>query len=78
MTVLAQKAFGMPDDGIIGDHFKICPGCGDRFDLRDLGAALHHLHDGAGDAGYAGTRNEKAAPPQRMTRPANEPSGPLA
>lgn len=46
MTVLARRAFGKPDDGVAGDHFVTCPGCGVRFDLRDLGAVFDHLHDG--------------------------------
>lgn len=30
------------------DHFMECPGCGERFDMRDLGQALHH--DDCGNA----------------------------
>jgi uncharacterized C2H2 Zn-finger protein len=27
------------------DHFMKCPGCGERFDMRDLGQILVHVHD---------------------------------
>lgn len=27
------------------DHFMVCPGCGVRFDMRDLGQVLAHVHD---------------------------------
>lgn len=27
------------------DHFMKCPGCGQWFDMRDLGQALSHMHD---------------------------------
>jgi uncharacterized C2H2 Zn-finger protein len=32
------------------DHFMRCPGCGKIFDMRDLGQAVDHLHDGPDDA----------------------------
>jgi hypothetical protein len=27
------------------DHFMKCPGCGEWFDMRDLGQILVHVHD---------------------------------
>ena len=36
-------------DGIAqseADHHMKCPGCGLAFDMRDLGQALAHVHDG--------------------------------
>lgn len=50
MTVLARRPIGQPDDGIASDHFMICPGCGERFDMRDLSAALDHWARRARDA----------------------------
>ena len=35
-------------DGIAqieADHFMNCPGCGEWFDLRDLGQIIRHIHD---------------------------------
>jgi hypothetical protein len=31
------------------DHFPECPVCGQTFDMRDLGQALDHWHDGPAD-----------------------------
>jgi hypothetical protein len=28
------------------DHFMKCPGCGEWFDMRDLGEVAKHVHDG--------------------------------
>jgi hypothetical protein len=28
------------------DHFMDCPVCGERVDMRDLGQALEHWHEG--------------------------------
>lgn len=28
------------------DHFMVCPGCGKRFDMRDLERVAEHIHDG--------------------------------
>ena len=39
---------GRDADGIAkteADHFMKCPGCGQWFDMRDLGQLLVHVHD---------------------------------
>jgi hypothetical protein len=39
---------GIDADGIAraeADHFMKCPGCGEWFDMRDLGQVLAHIHD---------------------------------
>jgi hypothetical protein len=39
---------GKDADGIAeteADHFMQCPGCGQRFDMRDLGEVIEHVHD---------------------------------
>ena len=39
---------GTDPDGIAeteADHFMNCPGCGEWFDMRDLGQVLAHVHD---------------------------------
>ena len=39
---------GIDADGIArteADHFMKCPGCGEWFDMRDLGQVLAHAHD---------------------------------
>jgi CRISPR/Cas system type I-B associated protein Csh2 (Cas7 group RAMP superfamily) len=39
---------GYDADGIAKtevDHFMKCPGCGEWFDMRDLGQVLAHVHD---------------------------------
>jgi hypothetical protein len=39
---------GIDIDGIAkteADHFMKCPGCGQWFDMRDLGQVLAHVHD---------------------------------
>lgn len=28
------------------DHFMKCPVCGEVFDMRNLGQAMEHIHDG--------------------------------
>jgi hypothetical protein len=33
------------------DHHMKCPACGQWFDMRDLGQALEHWHDGPDDEG---------------------------
>jgi hypothetical protein len=41
-------ARGVDADGIAeteADHFMKCPGCGEWFDMRDLGQVLKHGHD---------------------------------
>jgi hypothetical protein len=41
-------ARGVDADGIVeteADHFIKCPGCGEWFDMRDLGQVLAHVHD---------------------------------
>ena len=45
MTVLGKAGV----DGAAeteADHFMKCPGCGQWFDMRDLGQVLAHVHDG--------------------------------
>jgi hypothetical protein len=40
---------GIDADGIArteADHLMKCPGCGEWFDMRDLGQVLAHAHDG--------------------------------
>jgi hypothetical protein len=39
---------GIDADGVArseADHFMQCPGCGQWFDMRDLGQVLEHVHD---------------------------------
>jgi hypothetical protein len=39
---------GLDPDGVAEaetDHFMKCPGCGEWFDMRDLGQLLAHVHD---------------------------------
>jgi CRISPR/Cas system type I-B associated protein Csh2 (Cas7 group RAMP superfamily) len=39
---------GIDADGIAqteADHHMKCPGCGEWFDMRDLGQVLAHVHD---------------------------------
>jgi hypothetical protein len=39
---------GIDPDGVAeteADHFMKCPGCGEWFDMRDLGQILVHMHD---------------------------------
>jgi hypothetical protein len=39
---------GRDPDGVVkteADHFMKCPGCGEWFDMRDLGQVLAHGHD---------------------------------
>jgi len=39
---------GVDADGVAkteADHFMKCPGCGQWFDMRDLGQVLAHVHD---------------------------------
>jgi uncharacterized C2H2 Zn-finger protein len=39
---------GYESDGIAqaeANHFMKCPGCGEWFDLRDLGQIIRHVHD---------------------------------
>jgi len=39
---------GIDADGIAqteADHHMNCPGCGEWFDMRDLGQVLAHVHD---------------------------------
>jgi uncharacterized C2H2 Zn-finger protein len=35
------------------DHFMKCPGCGQWFDMRDLGEVAKHVHDGEFEVGEA-------------------------
>lgn len=37
-----------------------CPGCGQRFDMRDLGEVVGHIHD-ASEVEFAGPSAEKEA-----------------
>jgi hypothetical protein len=41
------------------DHFMKCPGCGQWFDVRDLGQVLAHVHDAEIELG------EGSGPPPR-------------
>jgi hypothetical protein len=34
-----------PDGVTEADRFGNCPGCGQWFDMRDLGQVLEHVHD---------------------------------
>src|SRR5258705_13669868 len=55
-----QRGHGMKDvprntgidaDGVVeteADHFMKCPGCGQWFDMRDLGEVLANVHDADG------------------------------
>ena len=39
---------GVDADGIAqteSDHFMKCPGCGEWFDMRDLGEVIEHMHE---------------------------------
>ena len=39
---------GIDADGVArteSDHFLKCPGCGEWFDMRDLGEVIEHVHD---------------------------------
>jgi uncharacterized C2H2 Zn-finger protein len=39
---------GVDADGLArteSDHFLKCPGCGEWFDMRDLGEVIEHVHD---------------------------------
>ncbi len=39
---------GIDIDGVAqteANHFMKCPACGQRFDMRDLGQMLAHVHD---------------------------------
>ena len=39
---------GRDADGVAetdADHFMKCPGCGQWFDMRDLGEVIEHVHD---------------------------------
>jgi hypothetical protein len=39
---------GIDADGVAqteADHFMKCPGCGEWFDMHDLGQVLAHVHD---------------------------------
>jgi len=48
-TSLAVRAAGPPAGE--HDHFLECPVCGQTLDMRDLGQALDHWHDGPADDG---------------------------
>lgn len=37
---------GHPDDDIESDHMMVCPVCGVKFDMRNLGQVFDHIHDG--------------------------------
>ena len=44
---------GIDADGLAksdADHFMECPGCGEWFDMRDLGQVFQHIHDGEIDS----------------------------
>jgi uncharacterized C2H2 Zn-finger protein len=39
---------GRDVDGVAkhdADHFMKCPGCGQWFDMRDVGQVIEHVHD---------------------------------
>jgi hypothetical protein len=39
---------GIDVDGVAeteADHFMKCPGCGEWFDMGDLGQVMAHIHD---------------------------------
>jgi hypothetical protein len=43
------EVIGKPDGSTPSteaEHFLACPVCGQKFDMRDLGQALEHWHDG--------------------------------
>ena len=45
---MIARILGTDADGAAeteADHFMKCPGCGQWFDMRDLGQALAHVHD---------------------------------
>jgi hypothetical protein len=39
-TIIGRRLDGKPESET--EHFTICPSCGERFDMRDLGAVLDH------------------------------------
>ena len=46
---MIARILGTDADGAAeteADHFMKCPGCGQWFDMRDLGQVLAHVHDG--------------------------------
>jgi hypothetical protein len=46
--MIVPRNTGVDADGIAqteADHFMKCPGCGQSFDMRDLGQVLEHVHD---------------------------------
>ena len=47
MTDIPRKT-GIDVDGVAeteADHFMKCPGCGEWFDMSDLGQVMAHIHD---------------------------------
>jgi hypothetical protein len=47
--MIVPRYNGVDADGVAqteADHFMKCPGCGQWFDMRDLGQVLEHVHDG--------------------------------
>jgi hypothetical protein len=58
---------GRDADGIEGDDFMECPVCGDRFDMRDLGAALEHIHDGPEMSATLAPKPKKPRHPEGLT-----------
>jgi hypothetical protein len=45
---MTPRYTGFGPDGVAeteADHFMKCPGCGEWFDMRDLGQLLAHIHD---------------------------------
>ena len=82
---MAKKAPHYPSvdaDGIAqteADHFMQCPGCGEWFDMRDLGQMIQHVHDAEieiSEGPGAATARRAAAVARSKALPAgrNEPA----
>lgn len=39
------------------DHFMVCPGCGQRFDMRDMEQVAERIHDGDFEIGEVESPN---------------------
>jgi hypothetical protein len=50
------------------DHFMDCPVCGQNFDMRDLGQALEHWHEGPLDGRLQATEEDLATIISRWLR----------
>jgi hypothetical protein len=58
--MIRYSGTGFDPDGVAeteADHFMKCPGCGEWFDMRDLGQVLAHVHEAEIGEGPEPTRD---------------------